>query len=144
MSKVFVLHIKPIAHFLFSCFLLCHVGCCTKISWYAMISLKKNRFVEKCTTSLDYWSPLNRHPPLMEMFIIIAPPPPNPLAIFSFFYPLSLLVDLKWNLIQQNGSVMIQALKINQGTKFGTLKKPMFSLFYMIIIWFNGIMIHNI
>ena len=77
MLKVFVLHIKPIAHFLFSCFLLCHVGCCTKISWYATILLKKNRFVEKCTTSLDYWSPLNRHPPLMEMFIIIAPPPPT-------------------------------------------------------------------
>ena len=31
----------------------------------------------------------------------------------------------------------IQALKINQGPKFGTLKKPMFSLFDVIIFWFN-------
>ena len=29
---------------------------------------------------------------------------------------------------------MIQALKINQGTKFGTLKTPMFSLFDVIIL----------
>ena len=43
---------------------------------------------------------------------IIAPPPPTPLAIFSFFYPLP--VKLEWNLIQQNWSVTIQALKINQ------------------------------
>ena len=36
-------------------------------------------------------------------------------------------------------SVMtIQAPKIIQGTKFGTLKKPMFSLFHMIIFSFNG------
>ena len=32
----------------------------------------------------------------------------------------------------------IQAPKIIQGTKFGTLKKPMFSLFHMIIFSFNG------
>ena len=53
--------------------------------------------------------------------------------------------------MQQNWSVMIQALtsriltlKINQGTKFGTLKKPIFSLFdvviYLFIFWLNGIM----
>ena len=30
---------------------------------------------------------------------------------------------------------MIQALKINQGTKFGTLKKPMYSLFDVIIFF---------
>ena len=30
---------------------------------------------------------------------------------------------------------MIQALKINQGTQFGTLKKPMFSLFDVIIFF---------
>ena len=52
--------------------------------------------------------------------------------------------------MQQNWSVMIQALtsriltlKINQGTKFGTLKKPIFSLFdvviYLFIFWLNGI-----
>ena len=36
-------------------------------------------------------------------------------------------------------SVMtIQAPKIIQGTKFGTLKKPMFSLFHVIIFSFNG------
>ena len=36
-------------------------------------------------------------------------------------------------------SVMtIQAPKIIQGTKFGTLKKPMFSLSHMIIFSFNG------
>ena len=63
-------------------------------------------------------------------------PYPAPLAIFSFFYPLS--VKLKCSEIQQNWSVTIQALKINQGTKFGTLKKPMFSLFDVIIFWFNG------
>ena len=32
----------------------------------------------------------------------------------------------------------IQAPKIIQGTKFGTLKKPMFSLSHMIIFSFNG------
>ena len=58
-------------------------------------------------------------------------PPPTPLAVFCFVYPLP--VKLKWNLIQQNWSVTIQALKINQGTKFGTLKKLMFSLFDVII-----------
>ena len=56
---------------------------------------------------------------------------------FSFCY--SLPVKLKWNLIQQNWSVMIQALKNDQGTKFGTCKKPKFSLFDVIIFWFNGI-----
>ena len=32
----------------------------------------------------------------------------------------------------------IQAPKIIQGTKFRTLKKPMFSLFHVIIFSFNG------
>ena len=45
--------------------------------------------------------------------------PPALLTIFSSFYPLS--VKLKCNVIQQNGSVTIQANKINQGTKFGML-----------------------
>ena len=58
-------------------------------------------------------------------------PPLTPSIIFAFFYPLPL--KLKWNLIQQNWSVKIQALKINKGTKFGTLKKPMYSLFHVII-----------
>ena len=40
--------------------------------------------------------------------------------------------------------VKIQALKINLGTKFGTLKKPMFSFFDMIIFWFNGKINHKI
>ena len=35
-------------------------------------------------------------------------------------------------------------LKINQGTKFGTLKKPMFSLLDVIIFQFTGIMKHEI
>ena len=39
---------------------------------------------------------------------------------------------------------MIQALKINQGTKFGTLKKPIFSLFDVIFVWFNGKIKQNI
>ena len=39
------------------------------------------------------------------------------------FYPFS----LKCNVIQQNWSVTIQAMKIKQGTKFWTVKKPMFS-----------------
>ena len=48
--------------------------------------------------------------------------PPTTLAIFSFFYPLP--VKLKWNLVQQNWSVTMQALTINQGTKFETLYRP--------------------
>ena len=32
-------------------------------------------------------------------------------------------------------SVTIQTLKTNQGTKFGTLEKPMFSLFEVISFW---------
>ena len=59
-------------------------------------------------------------------------PLPAPLAIFSCFYPLP--VNLKCNEIQQNWSVTIDALKINQGTKFGTLKNPMFSLFDVFIL----------
>ena len=66
-----------------------------------------------------------------------SPPLQPSLTTFSFCYPLP--VKLKWNLIQQNWSVMIQALKNNQGTKFGTRKKPKFSLFDVIIFWFNGI-----
>ena len=42
-------------------------------------------------------------------------------------------VKFKCNVIQQNWSVRIKALKINQGTKFGTLKMPIFSLFDVII-----------
>ena len=67
--------------------------------------------------------------------------PPTPLSIFSFFYPL--LVKLRWNLIQQNWLVTIQALKMNHGTKFGKLKKPILSLFDVIIFyllgWYNKI-----
>ena len=59
-------------------------------------------------------------------------PTPTPLSIFSFFSPLP--VKLKWSLIQQNWSVAIQAPKINQGTKFATLKKPIISLFD-VVIW---------
>ena len=58
-----------------------------------------------------------------------------------YYFP----VKLKRILIQQNWSVTIQALmqriltlKFNQGNKFGTLRKPMFSLFDVIIFWFNG------
>ena len=47
--------------------------------------------------------------------------------------------------MRQNPSVMIQALtprtltlKSNQGTKSGTLKKPMFSLLDVIISFFHG------
>ena len=47
------------------------------------------------------------------------------------------------NLIQQNWSVTIQALQINQGTKFGTLKKPMFSLFDGITFLFKWIIKQN-
>ena len=70
--------------------------------------------------------------------------------LFFFFYPLP--VALKWSLIQQNWSVRIQALtpriltlKINQRTKFRTLRKPMFSLFNfdVIIFWFDGIINQN-
>ena len=63
---------------------------------------------------------------------------PRPSCHFSSFYPFP--VKLKCNVIQPNWSVMIQALKINQGTKFETLKRPMFSLllFDVIIFWLNG------
>ena len=60
---------------------------------------------------------------------------PTPLTFLSFFYPLP--VELKWNLMQQNWSVTIQALmlrlltlEINQGIKFGTLKMPMSDHFF--------------
>ena len=59
---------------------------------------------------------------------------PTLLAVFSFFYPLP--AKLKRNLMWHIPSVTIQALtlriltlKTNQGTKFGAIKKPMFSLF---------------
>ena len=62
---------------------------------------------------------------------------PTPLTFFSFFYP---PVELKWSLMQQNWSVTIQALmlrlltlEINQGTKFGRLKKPMCDHFFVLM-----------
>ena len=68
----------------------------------------------------------------MEIFKIIASfeksPIRAPLAIFSSFYPLP--VKLKCNVIQQNWSVTIQAMKIDQGTKFGTLKVYLMWLFF--------------
>ena len=85
--------------------------------------------------------PSNNHPPppTFDGNIWINRPLPTPLAIFSFFYPFKLMS----NLIQQNWSVTIQALKINQGTKFGTLKKPMFSLFDEITFLFKWIIKQN-
>ena len=47
-------------------------------------------------------------------------------------------------MIQQNWSVSVQALKINQATKFGTLKKPLFSLFDVVFFWFYGMIINKI
>ena len=73
----------------------------------------------------------------MKIFKIMAAPPPAPLTLVSSFYPLR-PVKLKWNEIQQNWPVTIQTQKINQGTKFGTLKKSMFSLFDVIIFYFYG------
>ena len=68
----------------------------------------------------------------MEIFKIIASfeksPIRAPLAIFSSCYPLP--VKLKCKVIQQNWSVTIQAMKINQGTKFGTLKVYLMWLFF--------------
>ena len=80
----------------------------------------------KIITSLNNHSP---NPPS-------PPPAPIPLASFSFFYLFP--VKFKWNLIQQNSSVIFPALTINQGTKFETLKKPMFSLFDVMIFLFMG------
>ena len=51
--------------------------------------------------------------------------PFTPLTTLSSFYPLP--VKCKCNVIQQNWLMTIQAMKINQGTKFETHKKPMFS-----------------
>ena len=63
--------------------------------------------IPRLITSL-WWKHLKYSPPSYKS------PPPPPLAIFSFFYPLP--VKLKGNyLIQQNWSVTIQALKIKQG-----------------------------
>ena len=63
---------------------------------------------------------------------------PTPLTFFSFFYLLP--VELKWSLMQQNWSVTIQALmlrlltlEINQGTKFGRLKKPTCDHFFVLM-----------
>ena len=78
----------------------------------------------------------------MEIFKIIASfeksPIRAPLAIFSSFYPLP--VKLKCNVIQQNWSVTIPAMKINQGTKFGTLR----SLFDVTVFLFKGKIRQNI
>ena len=60
-------------------------------------------------------------------------PPLSPSSL-PFIPSLSLL---KCNKIQQNWSVTTRALKINQGTKLGILKKPLFSLFDVITFWFN-------
>ena len=68
----------------------------------------------------------------MEIFKIIASfeksPICAPLAIFSSFYPLP--VQLKCNVIQQNWLVTIQAMKIDQGTKFRTLTAYLMWLFF--------------
>ena len=106
--------------------------------------------VPRLIASLEQSPPLDRNIWNNRLPRIIAPPPPpTPLTIFSSFYPLP--VKLKCSLIQQNWSVTIQALtpriltlKISQGTKFGTLKRPKFSLFDVTIFWFNGIMKQNI
>ena len=45
-------------------------------------------------------------------------------------------------MIEQTWSVTNQALKINQATKFGTLKKAIFSLFK--VTFFNGVIINKI
>ena len=71
----------------------------------------------------------------------IIPPPTLSPSSLPFILSLS-----SWREIwcSKTISVIIQALKINQGTKFGTLKKPMFSLFDVIIFLFNGIIKQNI
>ena len=78
---------------------------------------------------------------LFKTKLTLITPLPTPHAIFTFFYPLP--VKLKWNpakLISDNSS----SENYNQGTKFGTLKKPIFSLFDVIIFLFNGIIKQNI
>ena len=62
----------------------------------------------------------------------------TPLPNFSqIFYPLT--VKLKWSLIQKDLTPRILTLKINWGTKFGTLKKLMLALFDVITFLFNGV-----
>ena len=56
-------------------------------------------------------------------------PHPSCHLLFLFSPPCKTEVES----VPANGSVTIQALKINQGMKFGTLLKPMFSLFDVII-----------
>ena len=86
---------------------------------------------------------MNNCPPLIEIFKIIASP--RPLAIFSLFYPLPVKLKIDSSFFIELFSLILKlTLKINQGTKFGTLKKPSFSLLDVIIFRFTGLIKQNI
>ena len=103
--------------------------------------------VAGCSHRAEYDIILNYHissnngcPSIDRLPQIIAPPRPSRHLLFLFSPPCQVVV-------QRDSAkliVKIQALKINLGTKFGTLKKPMFSFFDMIIFWFNGKINHKI
>ena len=80
----------------------------------------------------------------MEILILIITffnnrPSPAPLAIFSSFNPL-FQVKVQWDSAKTISKLVSDdsSSENYQGTKFGTLKKPMFMLFDMIIFGFNG------
>ena len=70
-------------------------------------------------------------------------PPPHPSCHLHFLLSPSCQVEVESDpakLISDNSS----SENYNQGTKFETLKKPIFSLFDVIIFLFNGIIKQNI
>ena len=105
--------------------------------------LVAQKFAFVCPHRAEYDIILNYHissnngcPSIDRLPQLIAPPRPSRHLLFLFSRPCQVVVQrdsAKLVLI-----VKIQGLKINLGTKFGTLKKPMFSLFDVIIFWFNG------
>ena len=109
--------------------------------------LVAQKFAFGCPHRAEYDIILNYHissnngcPSIDRLPKIIAPPRPSRHLLFLFSRPCQVVV-------QRDSAkliVKIQALKINLGTKFGTLKKPMFSFFDMIIFWFNGKINHKI
>ena len=98
--------------------------------------LVAQKFAFGCPHRAEYDIILNYHissnngcPSIDRLPQIIVPPRPSRHLLFLFSRPCQVVV-------QRDSAkliVKIQALKINLGTKFGTLKKPMFSFFDVII-----------
>ena len=66
---------------------------------------------------------------------------PTPLTFFSFFYPpphpcrveMESDATLNWSVTIQGLMLRLLTLEINQGTKFGRLKKPMCDHFFVLM-----------